>query len=452
MSEEQPQAAEPKWGDDITAERQAVLDALAEQQRAWVEQPEQERGDSPCKGMQLTGAEVFHLAARALAGPGGDLSAASARLRDPAQPRPSALSALHLEGAYLRAAHLEKAHLVAAHLEGAVLYEAHLERASLTVAHLERADLRAAHLERASLTVAHLEGALLGAAHLEQTDFHKAHLSEAALWEAHLERADLRAAHLEGLIVSSDELARLHTWVPDFPAQLPPADLRLAFLNEATSLNNATLGTRQHGYVRVADVRWGGVNLAVVELPPAHLLSDERAAHATKGDKIDIIGGYQAAVRANRQFAIALQGLGLNEEAARYAYRAQFLQQQVLRRQRKFGAYLFSRFLDVLAGYGYRPLRGVIAYVLVIAGFAFAYGLATHGVLTFGLPPSQLQPLPWYEALVLSISSFHGRGFFQPVQSLGDPVAILASGEAIVGLFIEISFIATFTQRFFGSK
>jgi hypothetical protein len=51
---------------------------------------------------------------------------------------------------------------------------------------------------------------------------------------------------------------------------------------------------------------------------------------------------------------------------------------------------------------------------------------------------------------VLSISSFHGRGFFQPVQSLGDPVAIIAAVEAIVGLLIEISFIATFTQRFFG--
>jgi hypothetical protein len=46
----------------------------------------------------------------------------------------------------------------------------------------------------------------------------------------------------------------------------------------------------------------------------------------------------------------------------------------------------------------------------------------------------------------------HGRGFFQPVQSLGNPVAILAAAEAIIGLLIEISFIATFTQRFFGTK
>jgi hypothetical protein len=33
--------------------------------------------------------------------------------------------------------------------------------------------------------------------------------------------------------------------------------------------------------------------------------------------------------------------------------------------------------------------------------------------------------------------------------SLGDTLAPLAAGEAIIGLLIEITFIATFTQRFF---
>ncbi len=42
--------------------------------------------------------------------------------------------------------------------------------------------------------------------------------------------------------------------------------------------------------------------------------------------------------------------------------------------------------------------------------------------------------------------------FVTKVSSTGDPVAILAAIEAIIGLLIEISFIATFTQRFFGSK
>jgi hypothetical protein len=48
------------------------------------------------------------------------------------------------------------------------------------------------------------------------------------------------------------------------------------------------------------------------------------------------------------------------------------------------------------------------------------------------------------------MSSFHGRGFFNPSITLGDTNAQLATLEAFVGLLIEISFIATFTQRFFG--
>jgi hypothetical protein len=60
--------------------------------------------------------------------------------------------------------------------------------------------------------------------------------------------------------------------------------------------------------------------------------------------------------------------------------------------------------------------------------------------------------LQWYEALVVSLTAFHGRGFFSQQFSPGDPQSIVAAGEAVVGLLIEISFIATFTQRFFGAK
>ena len=48
------------------------------------------------------------------------------------------------------------------------------------------------------------------------------------------------------------------------------------------------------------------------------------------------------------------------------------------------------------------------------------------------------------------MTSFHGRGFFPGGIVLDDPITVLAAFEAVVGLAIEISFIATFTQRFFG--
>jgi hypothetical protein len=235
----------------------------------------------------------------------------------------------------------------------------------------------------------------------------------------------------------------------DYPAQLPPADLRGAFFDDATDLNDVTLGEPKGGYVSVADLRWRGANLAVVNWPAAMMLGDERIAREqgtsarTSAGAAQELSSYQAAVRANRQLAVALQAQGLNEEASRFAYDAQVLQQHVLWRQRKVGAYLFSRFLNGLAGYGYKPMRSLIAYLLLVIGFAAAYyglGLAVH------------PHLQWYEALVVSLTAFHGRGFFAQQFSPGDPQAIIAAVEAVVGLLIEISFIATFTQRYFGAK
>ena len=82
----------------------------------------------------------------------------------------------------------------------------------------------------------------------------------------------------------------------------------------------------------------------------------------------------------------------------------------------------------------------MIAYLMLIFGFMGLYLLTAHFVAPH---------LTWDEALVLSVSSFHGRGFFTQNISLGDKYARLAAAEAVVGLLIEISFIATFTRKVF---
>jgi hypothetical protein len=150
---------------------------------------------------------------------------------------------------------------------------------------------------------------------------------------------------------------------------------------------------------------------------------------------------YHSAVRANRQLAVVLRDQGLNEEANRFAYRGHVLQRKVLQQRQKYLHYLGSWLLDLLAGYGYKPWRSVVSYLVIIFGFMSLYLLNAH----FSTPH-----LSWDEALVLSVSSFHGRGFFTQNITLGDTYARLAAAEAVVGLLIEISFIATFTQRFFG--
>ncbi len=203
----------------------------------------------------------------------------------------------------------------------------------------------------------------------------------------------------------------------------------------------------KHGYASLADIRWGDANLTVVNWSQVKLLGDEYTLQKNSTfdgkakDSETQIKEYQTAIRANRQLAVKLQDQGMNEDAARFAYRAQKLQRVVLRQQKKFAAYLFSGFLDLLAGYGYRPGRSVVWYVIIIVGSALAYHI--FGGLTL-FPP---------DAFVFSIMSFHGRGFFPSLSSetnLHNPLVMLAATEAIIGLLIEISFIATFTQRFFG--
>ena len=361
------------------------------------------------------------------------------------------LQGAHLEGASFRQAYLEKADLTGAHLEGATLSGAHMAVAILTGAHLEGAVLGGVRLEGAFLQRTHLEGARIFGAHLEHATLSDSHLGGTMLRRAHLEGASLANVHFEGVRLSPEDLARVRRWRPDFPEELPPADLRLVFFDAGTSLQGAKLAGERAGCVSLADVRWGDVNLAVLRWTGNGrrplILGDEREARAGRdpeGKRLDAearLAAYEGAVRANRQLALALQAQGLNEDAARFAYRAQVLQRIVLRRQRRIGQWLFSHFLDALAGYGYKPGRSLLAYLCVIVGFAVGY---------FALGQTAGPPLSPSGALIFSLTSFHGRGFFPGGITLDDPITQVAAVEAVLGLLIEISFIATFTQRFFG--
>lgn len=308
---------------------------------------------------------------------------------------------------------LQNTNLKDAQLEGAYLQEAQLEGAKLVGANLEKADLRWAQLERANLFQAQLNGA----------DLRWAKLKEASLVEAHLKGTYLRWAKLE--------------------------EADLADVTLADDLNIGPL---------LDNVSWSNVNLTVVDWSQVSMLGDEyeaRQKEVVKGKTKDQhikLYEFRAATRATRQLAVVLREQGMNEEADYFAYRMLSLQRVVLRLQifqphmslslriRKLSSYIFSGFLDILAGYGYNPAKTFFWYLIVISSFATIYS-------TFG----HLPPFP--DAFVFSFMSFHGRGFFPNLSSetnLHEPLVEFAAIEAVTGLFIEISFIATFTQKFFG--
>lgn len=298
---------------------------------------------------------------------------------------------------------------------------------------LNRSEAIETTLEERSMAVMHLEGANLHGAHLEGAYFCMARLEGANLYGAHLEGADLYGAHLEGAYLKE--------------AHLEGASLRRCFFGVSSNFNDVKLSNEKIGSALLSGVHWGDMDLSLANLAQLKTLGDESEAQRPKRwdgkrkNRYERLYDYKLAVQANRQLTVALQAQGLNEEATNFAYRANVLQRKLTWQQRRFGQYLFSLFINLLAGYGYKLWRSFATYVLVIIGFAAAYYLLRSSV---NLPFSLL------DAIVFSMTSFHGRGF-SPGESIGlnNPLTILAAIEAFVGLVIEVTLIATLTQRFF---
>lgn len=347
---------------------------------------------------------------------------------------------------------------------------------------LQGADLRGADLRR--LPLMQLRAGLdsidwgnssdaqreAAAIHLEGANLRLANLQDAALRGAHLEGANLQNTHLEGTVLHSVRLGGTSDQnAPGSARQsYSRGSLRNAFMDFETNLRGVDLGDEKFGHTLLADARWIDADVTTVEWSRVSLTGDEELARNRRTpdgklkSKSQRVTDYQLASRGYRQLSTVLRNQGLAEDADRFAYRASLCQRVSLRMQRRYTVYLGSLFLDLIAGYGYKPLRSLLTYVATILAFAILYWCVTndvsltHGLYTYVLstlhmtpPPAPTYHLQGFEAVVVSMTSFHGRGFFQPVQSPGDKVAILSAIEAAVGLLIEIVFIATFTQRFF---
>lgn len=235
------------------------------------------------------------------------------------------------------------------------------------------------------------------------------------LFHAQMEGADLEGAHLAG------------------------AGLDYAFFDNKTNLEEASFSDAEHGAASLVDIHWGDVNVGAIDWSSVSVLGDENEAKKEEHDSSRSMNteSYQTAARAYRQLSVVLRNQGLNEDAARFAYRAHLMQRKVFRYQHKVWQFLGSLFLGLVSGYGYRAVRCFIAYALVIGVFASIYLLlGAH--------------LTWNEAIVISMTAFHGRGFYPEQFKPGDPQAMVAAIEAFVGLLIEVTFIATLTQRLFG--
>ncbi len=320
-------------------------------------------------------------------------------------------------------------------LRGADLCRIDLHGLPLSGLHagLDREEWPKATEDQREAAAIHLEEANLTLADLSQSQLKGAHLEGANLSKTHFEFASLRGAHLGGKTIT------------EHCTRISAAHLQYTYFNAGTTLEETDLGNKQDGYIRLVDVRWGGINLATVNWSQVKMLGNEQEAHqrktpsGRKKDKITLLKEYEVAMRANRQLANALREQGLNEDAARFTYRAQLMQRKVFWYQHKYGRWFFSLLLALLSGYGYRIWRILAAYVVVVSLFALVYF-----VLGLHYPPH----LHFDQAYLESITAFHGRVFSEQFYP-NTPQIWITAIEAIAGLIIEGVFIAMLIQRFF---
>jgi uncharacterized protein YjbI with pentapeptide repeats len=490
-------------GDPVSADRARWLD---QRQADW--DRDHAGRPSPFATERLTGADVYYVVIRVLAEAAGDRAAAEARLKQATDNtllkvsldlsavnlRGADLSGAQLAGAILRRAQLQDVGLGAAHLEGAFLAEAHLEQAFLVKAHLNNAFLRAAHLEAARLREADLSGAALQQAVLTDARLEGADLRHAVLRGAQLERADLREASLQDADAGDATLADAYLYEAHLErtilraVHLEGADLRRASFDETSRLNDAHLSG-----AALDQASLSRSNLAVLDWSEVKRLGDEVSAREPRSSTVlyDLQGRrtqklgprkradarlqeYRSAARAYRTLSVAVRGQGLASHATRFHFRSEVMERRAifyearghLRRGRVLRAlwgyvrWLLSLALGTFAGYGdyFTPL--FLTYAGVVGSFAIAFLFAAHWPPSGAQIGTALQQLlalsgPRLQevgaVLVLSVTSFHGRGLQPPGLYITSGMSILAGIEAVFGLLLEGLFIAAFTRRVTGN-
>jgi uncharacterized protein YjbI with pentapeptide repeats len=316
---------------------------------------------------------------------------------------------------YVTVADLRDANFAGANLAGAKLISADLSRAvflqaDLTEAQLVDANLSDVRLREADLTKANLQNATMVRAHGRRANFADANLTFASLQSARLSPVNLRGARLVG-----------------------------AHMDASTILSEAQFDE----HTQLSDVIWNGALLTRIDWGHIARLGDEDFNLARGAKRGEMVEGLRNAARAYNGLAGALKAQGITIPASRFHLRAQILERRAMRHDRQYANWFGSAILDAVAGYGERPGRAFIAYVIMVFGFAAAYFLIGQ------VAGPALSPLG---ACIFSITSFHGRGFFPgTLTALDGPFPALAAAEAVVGLFIELVFIATFSRRFLGN-
>lgn len=149
---------------------------------------------------------------------------------------------------------------------------------------------------------------------------------------------------------------------------------------------------------------------------------------------------YSKAEEVYRKIKLSLQNEGEYEFAGDFYYREMKMRRKKKFHDTKFGYWFFSHLYSKICGYGEKPIRVILAALLIILGYAFLY----HH---FQAITTELisQNIGFSEALYFSIVTFTtlGYGDYHPLPSYQH----LATTEALIGAFMIALFVLVFGRK-----
>ena len=314
-----------------------------------------------------------------------------------------------------------RANFSGAYVEGAYFIDAQVEGADFSGAQVEGADFYRAQAEGANFSSAQVEGANFSGAQVEGADFYRAQAEGANFSSAQVEGADFESADLTNVNLSYSFLEKTRF---DEDTQLTG----VRFLN----------ADLKHSYLRRA---YSHIDEIVIE---------------------EAEGKFENAIEVYLSLKNYFRDEGMYEVSGRYYYREMLMKRKTAwkminsfkwDKEKKFKSlkeccgnvigWFVSKMMDLLTGYGEKPVRVVGWWIGLISMFGAIYhlfkGIMNHPY-AFAYKPSLL------ESMYFSVVSFTTLGFgdFRPKPGI---FQVVASAEAFLGALFIALFIFVFTRK-----
>ena len=281
---------------------------------------------------------------------------------------------------------------------------ANLQNIKLASANLEKAYFGGANLKNAILRGSILKGAYLRGAILEDATLHKSCLQSADMIGANLQNAKLWSSNLKG-------------------AKLLRANLKNAGFNEKTILCDVNLYQCQ-------------IDNSTLKFADNQL--DKIVIQEKNND-------YKKAKEVYRNLKNYFIQEGMYNISGEYYYREKLMEAKCNWKDKKYFKWISNMFLNLVAGYGERPLRVLIWWVGIILGYSFIYYFYNGIYIRMANNINSYNP-KFLEALYFSIVTFTTLGFgdFAPKPGF---FQLFASFEALLGAIFMAMFIFVFARK-----